>query len=550
MPILATNWDQLQTLAFNTNAQSSFNIINAIIIASVQYVVAQWIYCCSGSCTSLRKITDMPPRTYAIVPMLMMWASYSLLVSMKTFQDADTEYSSFKVAFVTVVAEGVLLNMMFFSCSKTFGWEKTPQESTLETEEEKAETAVVAVTPPSSVTTEADIENGSAEAEKSVSLHFINNIKVFLTCMMFLHSIALVNTGTDLFGYALVPDTQESWVSAAQLAVASMGASYFMPCMFFFSGYFTPGSYDKKGAYVYLFDRVKRVGIPYVVYSFVVGPYLVPTLADSLMRRAGGPVYDDHVGVHMAWMLCSLMCMHVMYAVFCGENWYPQVRYPGILKMLLLGLAMGTVVGTVTLFVPVDTMYLGTESFFQDFLYYVAFYVGGALAYRNSWLEDVRHMSWLSKMTFYGSSVVFLIGSAVVSITTSVSGSDDMDYLAHYLKSCVFHKGIAAVYWNVFVMVLFMDLMNKKYWCTEFSVKSVYGAYMLQYVGMAVGVYCWVEMLRSMGVDVALDDVSGDVYYPAEYGLGGLVLMGVVSMCVTWPLAYVGRCIPVLREVL
>ena len=49
---------------------------------------------------------------------------------------------------------------------------------------------------------------------------------------------------------------------------------YFMNLFFFYSGYFVPNSFDKKGRYTFLFDRVKRLGLPFVLYTFLIGPYI------------------------------------------------------------------------------------------------------------------------------------------------------------------------------------------------------------------------------------------------------------------------------------
>ena len=51
-------------------------------------------------------------------------------------------------------------------------------------------------------------------------------------------------------------------------------ASYFMNLFFFYSGYFVPKSFDKKGMYSFLFDRAKRLGVPFVVYTFFLGPFV------------------------------------------------------------------------------------------------------------------------------------------------------------------------------------------------------------------------------------------------------------------------------------
>ena len=51
-------------------------------------------------------------------------------------------------------------------------------------------------------------------------------------------------------------------------------ALYLMNMFFFYSGYFVPESFDKKKSYEFLFDRVERLGIPFIVYNYVLEPYV------------------------------------------------------------------------------------------------------------------------------------------------------------------------------------------------------------------------------------------------------------------------------------
>src|SRR6185503_5739365 len=47
---------------------------------------------------------------------------------------------------------------------------------------------------------------------------------------------------------------------------------FFMALLFFVAAYFTPASYDRKGASKYIRDRFTRLIIPTLLYMFVIGP--------------------------------------------------------------------------------------------------------------------------------------------------------------------------------------------------------------------------------------------------------------------------------------
>ncbi|HEX3933312.1 MAG TPA: acyltransferase family protein, partial [Puia sp.] len=48
--------------------------------------------------------------------------------------------------------------------------------------------------------------------------------------------------------------------------------SFFMGFLFFIAGYFVPGAYDKKGAGRFLRDRAYRLGLPSLLFIFVIQP--------------------------------------------------------------------------------------------------------------------------------------------------------------------------------------------------------------------------------------------------------------------------------------
>ena len=65
-----------------------------------------------------------------------------------------------------------------------------------------------------------------------------------------------LDTGTFLF-FA----SYQSWLQA-----------FFMGLLFFIAGYFVPAKFDRKGAGRFLRDRTIRLGVPTLIYMFLIGP--------------------------------------------------------------------------------------------------------------------------------------------------------------------------------------------------------------------------------------------------------------------------------------
>ena len=72
-------------------------------------------------------------------------------------------------------------------------------------------------------------------------------------------------------------------------SVLILNQSYFMSLFFFISGYFTPSSFDRKGRHAFVYDKLKRLGIPFLGFTFVLGPLLVDGLCGQLFIKVPHP---------------------------------------------------------------------------------------------------------------------------------------------------------------------------------------------------------------------------------------------------------------------
>ena len=52
----------------------------------------------------------------------------------------------------------------------------------------------------------------------------------------------------------------------------AVNQAYFMSLFLLISAYFVPGSYDRKGAGHFVKDRLIRLGIPLIIYSWIISP--------------------------------------------------------------------------------------------------------------------------------------------------------------------------------------------------------------------------------------------------------------------------------------
>ena len=72
--------------------------------------------------------------------------------------------------------------------------------------------------------------------------------------------------------YYWEPPTNDPLAGLALLVFVLFNQAWFMGAFFLLAGYFTPGSFDRKGPGVFLKDRLLRLGIPLLIWIFVLNP--------------------------------------------------------------------------------------------------------------------------------------------------------------------------------------------------------------------------------------------------------------------------------------
>ncbi|KAF2472986.1 uncharacterized protein BDR25DRAFT_13002 [Lindgomyces ingoldianus] len=100
--------------------------------------------------------------------------------------------------------------------------------------------------------------------------HHLDNLRTFLTTLVILSHASISYGGTGTWIYISTLHTRYS--SLPLLAFNILNQTFFMAVFFLLSGYFTALAAAKKGRGEFLREKVKRLGIPMVVYSLFVNP--------------------------------------------------------------------------------------------------------------------------------------------------------------------------------------------------------------------------------------------------------------------------------------
>lgn len=255
-------------------------------------------------------------------------------------------------------------------------------------------------------------------------LYYLDYLRVVITVLVIVHHTAIAyGAGGDW----IYKDVDESELTISMIVLTiftAVNQSFFMGLFFFLSGYFTPGSYDRKGGKAFLKDRLLRLGIPLLVYLSILGP-IITYIAHFKEQMSLVEYYSQHVitlnilHIGPMWFVETLIYFSLLYAVYRVLNkrsMSKNIALPTSKQLVIIALALGLVAFLVRLVIPVGYSWLGLQ--FGYFPAYILLFVSGIIAYRQKWLEQISRplvKTWvrISVLSIPLLPMAFLAGGAL-----------------------------------------------------------------------------------------------------------------------------------------
>lgn len=226
-------------------------------------------------------------------------------------------------------------------------------------------------------------------------INYINHIKVVLTVLVILHHTVIAYGAPGGWYY-----TQKTTLMGAIIPMTvfvSVNQAFFMGFFFFLSALFVPSSYDKKGPVKFVTDRLLRLGIPLVFYSFVLSPFLSFI---SYKWAEGHDVtyaqylsgFDSWIDFGVLWFVAALLLfnlLYVFYRLMVGRIAF-SVALPTVSRIITFAVSVGLISFAVRIIFPVGWVLKPLGFQLGHFAQYIALFVLGLVAARNKWLNNVK----------------------------------------------------------------------------------------------------------------------------------------------------------------
>jgi len=333
-------------------------------------------------------------------------------------------------------------------------------------------------------------------APADTRLWFVDNMRLLMICGVVVYHVAAIYIGVGFNGYH-EPVTSNA-VSAFVVGIpALLAPSFGMGLFFLIAGYFTPGSYDRKGAASFLRSRLVRLGIPLLLYDLLVDPlvvYIARGHHESFWSFYGPYLLQVRtIGPGVAWFIATLLLFNLLYAAWrwlgkkLSHTGPKSAALPDYRTILGFVISLGLAIFVVRIWWPIHveewpTWWLrlfnipGGGAFLPQ---YISFFVLGCIASRRSWfvgLTPKMGRDWLLI------ALVAIIGVIPVIILGIAAGAQPDDYLGGFHWQALLEAECEAfldVGLCIGSLVLFRQCWNRQGRLTKALADSAYAVYLI-----------------------------------------------------------------------
>jgi surface polysaccharide O-acyltransferase-like enzyme len=274
-------------------------------------------------------------------------------------------------------------------------------------------------------------------AQEGKRLLFVDNLRILLICGVLVQHLSVTYGSLGSWYYR---DPNTNLLTGVLLSIPSgIGMACGMGFFFLLAGYFTPGSYDRKGPKAFLQERLVRLGLPLLLYNLLIEP-LVVYIAGGL-HGSYWSFYSTFLlqtrGVNgVVWFLAVLLVFSLLYAGWRGLTRYRIAAFdkrrnlPSYPAIAVFILALGLVTFVIRIWWPMGWVFQPISGLSVGYLpQYLSFYILGAVAYRREWFfkltprmaRDWSLIALLATLLVFGALTVPMLQAAGTAGTHETS---------------------------------------------------------------------------------------------------------------------------------
>lgn len=352
------------------------------------------------------------------------------------------------------------------------------------------------------------MEDTNLKGPAESRLYYLDYLRLSLIILVVIHHIAMVYGAGAPFYYVEPPPITQFKAFQKLLVFILINQSFFMGALFFLSGYFTPGSFDRKGATPFVTGKLLRLGVPLAVFIFLLNPvleYAAFLMPESLTGLAHAPTLHDYpgmIGLGPLWFVAMLLMFNTGYMLWrvARKKWKPPSgkskrgakRTIGLGTIAVFTLMLIGVSYIWRIAIPLGKSIIG----FPTLAYlpqYLGFFIIGIAAYRNDWLRSLPSSRGILGAVVSLSALFFLFPLAfsgemfsleLTSELRSAFGNGHWRSAVYAAWDSIFSVGVTLA-----LIVTFRSVFNKRYKLGHFLSSRSYALYFVHTPIVVYGAY-------------------------------------------------------------
>lgn len=321
-------------------------------------------------------------------------------------------------------------------------------------------------------------------------LYFVDNIRLVMIILVVLIHINVTYSGIGGWYYTEQNVNNLDTFSKVLSGLFGMFTqAYFMGLLFFIAGYFIPASYDRKGAGKFIIDRFVRLGIPALIYMFIINPFILYFLLGVYKDGANEPFlgfywnYISHGnflgGTGPLWFALALLIFSILYAVIRSMGVKPIGNKNSVLS--------GKTIAAIILFVSIITFIVrlyfpfGTNIYNMQlcfFTQYIVLFAAGIISYRKNLFINIPYKFGIRWMK-YGIALGMLFWIIIILLGGALNGDENLYFGGLYWQSAAYSlwESIICAAMTLGLLVLFREKFNKQNKIIRFLTDNAFGVY-------------------------------------------------------------------------
>ncbi len=259
----------------------------------------------------------------------------------------------------------------------------------------------------------------------SSRLWYIDNLRIFLISLVVLHHLSITYGAPGSWYYN---ETEAGFPEIIPMLLFVLtNQSFFMGMFFFVSAFFILPSLKRKGTGKFVKDRLIRLGIPLLLFYFILSPLTV-FLLHRFIR--GDEVFlidfwlnQRGAGFGPLWFVEALLLFTLVFLLVKTVKVNRQIPFPGTFGILLAAIATGFLQYLIRIWLPVGWSMPFTNFQFPFFVQYIFLFILGIVAYKNNWLDSITFKTG-KKWFLFAQFVLFIVFPLIFILGGSFDEAD------------------------------------------------------------------------------------------------------------------------------